>query len=551
MFKRFFVVIPDRLVPHSKWHGRIGNPVNMARFAKTLVHLASRLDSRLRGNDKILFMLSYRTLEIIPGATLWLSFILVIVLSFIKPLWIIYFILIYDLYWFIRITYFVIYLFLGLRKYRAVNKVNWLAEVQKIGNYEKYYHLIFLPTYKEGLKVFEDTFRGLANANYDTKKFIIVLNREERAGKEYTEQFLKDAKILQEKYGHKFYKFLAYIHPLPGPNELPGKGSNCTWAAKKVKEEVIDAENIPYENIIVSNFDSDTYVYPQYFSRLTYLWMTADDPHKHSYQPLTLYNNNAWDAPSFARVVASSTTFWLMADKARPERLFTFSSHSMSFKTLVAVNYWETNIVTEDSRIFLQCFEYFNGDYSTIPMHVPISMDTVMGETLWQTIKGQYKQMRRWAWSVEHFPWMITRFIHNKQIPWLKKFRYLFNQTEGQFSWATGPIFMLILGRLPLYVAAYRQMQDAIVQNAPFILEAIMLLAMIGLVFSVYINIFFLPERPAKYKKTKWIAMILQWFLFPVTMICFGSIPATDAQTRLMLGGRFRLGFDVTQKHRK
>ncbi len=495
----------------------------------------------------------YRLLEIIPGATLWLSFLLVISLSFVKPLWIIYFILVYDLYWFIRIAYFVLYLFISLRRYRAVNKINWLDEVKKIGNYEKYYHVVIMATYRENYKVLHTTMQGLVNSNYDTKKLIIIFTREcgQRAGQAFEEEFHQSMRKIKQEFDGKFYNILGYIHPLPPPDELQGKGSNCTWAMKKFKAEVVDAENIPVEDIVVSNFDSDTYIYPQYFARLTYLWLTADNPHKHSYQPLTLYNNNIWDAPSFARVVASSTTFWLMADKARPERLFTFSSHSMSFKTLIEVGYWETNIVTEDSRIFLQCFVHFNGDYSTIPMHVPISMDTVMGETLWQTIKGQYKQMRRWAWSVEHFPWMITRFFNNKNIPWLKKFRYLFNQTEGQFSWATGPIFMLVLGRLPLYVASYRHMESALVQNAPFIMEFIMVLAMAGVVFSAVINVFFLPDRPAKYKKIKWLAMILQWFLLPITMIAFGSIPATDAQTRLMLGGKFRLGFDVTQKHRR
>jgi len=498
-------------------------------------------------------MLPYRTLEIIPGATLWLTFSLAIILSFIKPLWIIYFILIYDLYWLVRITYFVVYLFLSLRKYRVVNKVNWLNEIKKNGGYEKYYHLIILPTKIESYKVLHDTLLSLAKADYDTKKFIVVLSRECGANSsEYLErEFKESASLLHQEFDSNFYYLFDLIHPAPGAHELKGKGSNATWAVKKIKEEFIDKEKIHYENIIVSNFDSDTAVYPQYFSRLVYLWMTADNPHHHSYQPLTLYNNNIWDAPSFARVVANSTTFWLMADKARPERLFTFSSHSMSFKTLVAVNYWETDIVTEDSRIFLQCFEYYNGDYSTIPLYVPISMDTVMGATIWQTIKGQYKQMRRWAWSVEHFPWMVTRFLRNKKIPWLKKFRYLFNQTEGQFSWATGPIFMLILGRLPLYVAVHQGLQNAIVQNAPFVMETIMSLAMIGVIFSAIINVYFLPSRPAKCQKIKWISMILQWFLLPLTMILFGSLPATDAQTRLMLGGRFRLGFDVTMKHRK
>lgn len=493
----------------------------------------------------------YRILEIIPGTTLWLTFILAIVLSFIKPLWVIYFIILYDLYWFIRIIYFVTYLFVSWKKYHDVNKTNWLAEIKKIGGYEKYYHLIILPTYKEGMKVFRDTLNGLATADYDSKKFIIILSRELRAGEEHTKEFLENAEILHREFDDKFYKFFTIIHPAPPPEELPGKGSNASWAVKKIKEEFIDPAGIPYENIIVSNFDSDTAVYPQYFSRLVYLWLTADNPHRHSYQPLTLYNNNIWDAPSFARVVANSTTFWLMAEKARPERLFTFSSHSMSFKTLVEVNYWETNIVTEDSRIFLQCFDHFNGEYSTIPMYIPISMDTVMGRNIWGTIKGQYKQMRRWAWSVEHFPWMTTHFLRNKKIPWGKKLKYLVNQSEGQYSWATGPIFITLLGRLPLYVASREHLSFAIVQNAPYILEILMALAMLGVLVAGFINIFFLPGRPPKYKKSKWIVMALQWLLLPFTMIFFGSVPALDAQTRLMLGGKYRLGFDVTEKHRK
>ena len=79
----------------------------------------------------------------------------------------------------------------------------------------------------------------------------------------------------------------------------------------------------------------------------------------------------------------------------------------------------------------------------------------------------------------------------------------------------------------------------------------LMILAMSGLLFSASISLWFLPEIPKGYKKSRRIFMVLQWVLVPLTITIFGAIPGLDAQTRLMLGGKYRLGFWVTPKHRK
>jgi hypothetical protein len=41
----------------------------------------------------------------------------------------------------------------------------------------------------------------------------------------------------------------------------------------------------------------------------------------------------------------------------------------------------------------------------------------------------------------------------------------------------------------------------------------------------------------------------LQWILTPINLIFFGSVPALDAQTRLLF--KKYMGFWVTPKHRK
>lgn len=248
------------------------------------------------------------------------------------------------------------------------------------------------------------------------------------------------------------------------------------------------------------------------------------------------------------RVAANSTTFWLMTEQVRPERLFTFSSHSMSFRTLVDVDFWQNDIVTEDSRIFLQGLLRYDGDYSVTPMYLPVSMDTVLAKTLKRSFINLYKQQRRWAYGVENFPYMVWNFTQNRLIPFRVKLRYVWNQLEGIYSWATAPILIFLLGWLPLRINEHRLGSSIVAQNAPSILELLMRLAMVGLIFSAVLSTTILPPKPKEKRKSQWLMIILQWILFPVVMIVFGSIPATDAQTRLMLGKY--LGFSVTEKHR-
>ena len=490
----------------------------------------------------------YRLLEILPGFFVWLTFILAITLSFISPLYGIYFIIAFDVYWILRITYNLIFLVLSWFKYRKESQTDWWNALNtKCTNWQDYYHIIFLPTAGEPWEVVDNTFQKLSQVRYNHHRMILVLAGEER----FKDDFEPIAKKIKEKYNNKFKKIIVTLHPADIPGEVKGKGSNMYHAAHEAKKYV-DTNNFDYKKIIVSSFDIDTVTHPDYFAYLTYKFITHPNPYRASFQPMAFFHNNVWQSDIITRVVANSTTFWLLTDMARPDRLFTFSSHSMSWQALIDVGFWQNNIVTEDSRIFLQCFIHYDGDYKVEPMYIPVSMNTVYVGTFWRSMINQYKQMTRWAYGVEHFAYMVWHFRKCKKMPASKKWIYIWNQTEGVYSWATAPILITIMGYLPLYLAEKQAMTNVLAQNAPLILEKLMHFGMFGLIVIATMSVVILPPMPSNFKNKKYakyyryVMMFVQWLIFPFTMVLFGSIPAVDSQTRLMLGKY--LGFWVTEK---
>jgi len=72
-------------------------------------------------------------------------------------------------------------------------------------------------------------------------------------------------------------------------------------------------------------------------------------------------------------------------------------------------------------------------------------------------------------------------------------------------------------------------------------------------VSSAVLSILLLPPRAhgLRLRLRDYFIYFLQWALMPITLIIFGAFPGLEAQTRLMLGGRFKLGFWVTPKGRR
>ena len=510
-----------------------------------------------------------RFFEMVPGILAWLTLVFMVLFSWLLPVWVSIFIILFDIYWVLKTVYLSLHLRATFSEMRRVMKIDWLAEIRgefPEGNavvamgaadrtrptLAEIYHLVILPMYDEPFEVVRESFASLTRVNYDPKKMLVVLALEDKAGDAARET----GRRLEAEFGTAFGKFLVTHHPAGLPDEIPGKGSNEVWAGQQAIREIIGIktathpEGVSPENVLVSVFDSDTQVFPEYFSRLTYVFLKAENRTHAIYQPIPLFTNNVYEAPMLARVVAFSTTFWQMMQQSRPERLTSFSSQSIPLSTLLDIGWWDKGIVSEDSRIFWQGYLKYHSDFRVEPLFYPVSMDVNVAPTFWGTMVNIYKQQRRWGWGCENIPYMLEGFRHDPIIPAAKKRYWTFNSIEGFHSWATNSLIIFALGWLPLALGGRHFGTSVLSYNLPHITRFIVALSMIGVASSAVLSVMLLPKPPGGLTMKDYSIFILQWVLMPFTLIIFGAFPGLEAQTRLMVGGKWRLGFWVTPKGR-
>jgi len=178
-------------------------------------------------------------------------------------------------------------------------------------------------------------------------------------------------------------------------------------------------------------------------------------------------------------------------------------------------------------------------------------MDANVAHGFWQTLKNLYKQQRRWGWGAENIPYMLKGFRNDPFIPAKKKHYWTFTVLEGFHSWATNCLMIFALGWLPVFLGGGGFRASLLSYSLPNITRFIIEISMFGIASSAILGILLLPPKPEWFRWYHYGLYVIQWIFIPVTLIIFGAIPGLEAQTRLMLGGKFRLGFWVTPKHRK
>lgn len=404
------------------------------------------------------------------------------------------------------------------------------------------YNAVIIATYNEAYEVIEPTIQSVADSSYDNKQIILALAYEERGG-EVIEQTVRQ---LQAEFADTFGAFHLVRHPKDLPNEVVGKGGNITHAGRFLKKW-LDRAAIPYKNVVVTTLDSDNRPHATYFDYVTYEYIVHDDRKHLSYQPISLFLNNIWDAPAPMRVIATGNSFWNIISSMRPHTLRNFASHSQPMDALVEMDFWSTRTIVEDGHQYWRSYFYFKGDYAVMPIYVPIYQDAVLAETYRRTLKMQFKQLRRWAYGASDVPYVAVRiFSRRRSVPFWPGFARFWRLLDGHVTLAAVPILVAVGGWVPLLINS-QAAHDIAAHQLPEIVSGVQRVAMVGLLITVFLGFKMLPPRPARYKRRRSVWMIIQWCLMPVTAIVYSALSAFTAQTHLLFG-KYLDKFDVTEK---
>lgn len=540
----------------------------------------------------------YRMLEILPGALSYTMILLLFVLSFISPIVGSYYLLLIIATTLVKAVGVVYRTVQGYNATKRADKVDWhkrLADLEDPhGSYEKMmlvksrefefdehvenlkmisvgkdlvisekelddngktpkivfpkpneiYHAVIMVAYNEGLDTLIPTVEAVKKSSFPNERTIFVFGYEERGG----EAMRENARILTEKFKDDFCQFIPVMHPKDLKDEIQGKGPNLNYAAGELVNYVKKAK-IPIENVIVTSLDSDNKMSKWYLDYVAYQFIVHPNRQKLSYQPVSLFTNNIWDAPAPMRIIAISNSFFNIISSMRSHTLKNFASHSQPLLALSQMGFWSKKTIVEDGHQYWRSLFYFHGDYEVLPIHVAIYQDAVIEETFLKTLKAQFIQLRRWDYGASDVAYVGVRLFSKDRktigkmsfMPLFAKFMRLL---EGHVTLAAISPMVAFGGWVPKLLNA--RSKDLLAFNLPNTISLIQIFASVGLMTTILFSLKMLPPRPKNIRKPK-IVMILQWILMPVVAIVYQSFTAFYSQTRLMTGN-YMEKFDVTKK---
>ncbi len=479
-----------------------------------------------------------RFLELIPGLVSWTLILSPIWGSLLIPAIMAYFILFFDVYWLYKSFSLVVTSYVASRRIRAAEKQNWLEKAEILQDFKKVNHILIIPNYKEPYEKLRITLSSLTQQTLSTKHIYIVLAMEEREaeGKAKAEALIKEFK---EFYGD----VIASFHP-DVPGEVKGKSSNQAFGGHLAYEKFFKTNRINMEFATVSSVDADSIFDPQYFSYLSYKFLTDPKRYNKFWQSANVNYNNFWDVPAPVRVYSFFGSLYRTGLLVQGDRLVTNSTYSLSFRMLYDIGFWDTDVIPEDYRIFFKAFYKLQGNVWVEPIFLKTLMDAPKSSSYIKSVMNKYHQDRRWSWGVSDDPIFIKWWLTIPNVPFVRKTNMLLNVLLDHFLWPVNWFIITIAANIMPFINpefSRTTLGFTLPRLAGIILTSC-LFATLAMIVIDYKN----RPKTASASKTRQFLFPLEFILLPLVGFFLSALPALISHTQLMLGKR--LEYKVTEK---
>ena len=484
---------------------------------------------------------SQRVLEILPGFVSW-SFILFPVWgSIFWPVGVAYFIISFNVYWLYRSLTLSVASVMSYFRIKAAEKYDWMGDVKGFADWMEVKHVIVLPTYKEPGDILVRTLEALEKQTLGAKQIIPLIAMEARAGEEINRSREKQ---LRDKFKGKFAELLFTYHPANLTGEVVGKSSNAAWAGKEFRKELKKHDDWDMDKMTISSVDCDVALHPNHLAALTYMFL--DDPNRYHkiWQGAIVFYNNIERIPWPMRVFNRMSSVINMAQLSRPDRLINFSTYSMSLRLMDDIDYWDTDVIPEDYRIFFKTYFATEGKVEVEPLYISVFADAAEADGFWSTYTNTYEQVKRWAWGASDDSYIIKRYILDTKAPFWDKTIRVFKVVEDHFMWPVNWFIITVAANLPPLLNPTFS-RTVMGKTLPQVSSAILTLSLVSMIAMILID---LKARPKVKDLPLWRGIVspFEFVLLPVVGFFFSALPGLDAHTRLMMG-RY-MEYRVTEK---
>ncbi len=482
---------------------------------------------------------SHRVLEIIPPLLAIFMISMPFWAAVFFPVQLAYFILFFDVYWLYKSINLAICAFSASKKIKLDEKKDWLEKAKELSDFSKVKHVIIIPTYQESIAKISETIDSIAAQTLPLKNIYIFLAFEER------ETSARDKyKELSSVFMKQFGGFHATFHP-DNPTEVRGKSSNQAFAAHEVNKIMIEEKKYDIDYITISSVDADAIFDKNFFACLTYKFLNSKDRHFRFFQSANVYYNNFWKVPSFIRIIAFFNSLSRISLLTQELRLIPNAVYSLSFKLLKELDYWDTDVIPEDYRIFFKAYFRTNGRVAVEPIFLKTSMDAPRSATYFKSLMNKYNQERRWSWGISDDAVYLRWWLLAREIPFFKKTYLVANVLLDHIMWPVNWYIVTISANLIVFlnpVFTRTSLGYSLPQMSGFILT----LCLFALFVLIYVDFDMRSGRPREVSKFRQFIFPLEFVLMPVSGFFLSSLPALISHVQLIIGKR--LEYKVTEK---